>query len=120
MSDPNIIQYTRPIYESEVEEYGQINLDEHRFNLGILFLTEEEEENVPLSIPEGVGRMTSSLLQHGPDPVEYVLSDLVNCTNLFQDRNMELSENALAGMKDGYCMDPKVASVKGVSTYGFP
>ena len=60
MSDPNITQYTRPLYESEVEDYDLINLDEYRFNLGIYFFTRVGEEKVPLSIPESVGRIVSS------------------------------------------------------------
>ena len=59
MSDPNIVQYTRPLYESEVDDFGLINLDEYRFNLGILFTTLQEGNVVPLSIPKSMGRMVS-------------------------------------------------------------
>ena len=37
MSDPSITTQTRPIYEYEAEEFGQLELEKYRFNFGVFF-----------------------------------------------------------------------------------
>ena len=37
MSDPQTSIQERPIYESELNDYDAINLNENRFNLGVYF-----------------------------------------------------------------------------------
>ena len=55
MTDPSIEQYSRPIYEEEDEAFGEINLDEYRFNFGLIFLNGDTYE--PITLPEGLGRI---------------------------------------------------------------
>ena len=52
MSDPNIQSYKRPLYRNEVEDFGQINLDQSFFNFGI-FVTSNE---VPVELDPRIGR----------------------------------------------------------------
>ena len=37
MNEPSIQSYTRPLYEAEVNEQGDVNLYEERFNFGVYF-----------------------------------------------------------------------------------
>ena len=47
MKDPIILSYSRPLYEEEVDELDQINLDEFRMNFGV-FITTSEDRDQPL------------------------------------------------------------------------
>ena len=35
MNEPTLQIYSRPLYKSEVEDYGAINTDEYHFNFGV-------------------------------------------------------------------------------------
>ena len=37
MTDPTIVNQTRPIYEEEAEEFGQLELEDYHFNFGVFF-----------------------------------------------------------------------------------
>ena len=55
MSDPQTSIQERPIYESELDEYGAINLNEQRFNLGVYF--QDPIDSQYIQIPPEVGRI---------------------------------------------------------------
>ena len=55
MESPHILSFTRPIYQSENDKLGAINLDEYNFSFGVFF----EDEKKPLYIPEEIGRMVT-------------------------------------------------------------
>lgn len=39
MTDPDVFSFSRPLYGSEVDDFGEVNLHENRFNFGIYFET---------------------------------------------------------------------------------
>ena len=119
MSDPSILQYSRPIYQEEDQEFGAINLDEYRFNFGLVFLEDFTDEAVAL--PEGLGRVqtknyTTITLDKNEDG-NAVVSSTVNCTDLFQWKNMRVTNATRKALDSGYCLDPQIGSIEGVSTY---
>ena len=57
MENPNILSFMRPIYDSEQEEMGAINLAEHDFFVGVLFKGKDSDA---LEIPEELGRMVTN------------------------------------------------------------
>ena len=44
MSDPTILAFDRPLYEEEVAEFDQINLDEFRMNFGVFITTSADRD----------------------------------------------------------------------------
>ena len=68
MNDPSIQNLERPIYEEESEEFGNINLDENKFNIGVFFV---DTDNETMLIPENVGRVVFSSNDYREyDPVD--------------------------------------------------
>ena len=68
MNDPSIQNLERPIYEEESEEFGTINLDENRFNIGVYF---NDADNKSMLIPANVGRIVFSSNDYGEyNPVD--------------------------------------------------
>ena len=55
MSEPKIKTLTRPIYAEENTQFGEINLDEYRFDFGIFFTSEYDGKII--TIPESIGRI---------------------------------------------------------------
>ena len=63
MNDPSILSYKRPLYEEEVDEFGEINLEEYRFNFGVYFTSGPN----PIDVPAEIGRVVSVIYTEGPD-----------------------------------------------------
>ena len=58
MNDPTILSYNRPLYEEEVTDFGEMILDEYRFDFGVYLSSTNNTLNM-FEIPEGVGRIVS-------------------------------------------------------------
>ena len=54
MRDPNVSSLTRPMLEAENTDFGDIMLEEFRFNLGVYF---HGKDRKPLEIPTDIGRI---------------------------------------------------------------
>lgn len=90
MTDPTILSYARPLHESEVNDFGSMNLDEFRFNIGVVFTDGHDKDSQVVEIPTTVGRVVSytyDSAESQSDPRDY--KDHVNCTDLFQWTNIE-------------------------------
>ena len=95
MRDPQISVLTRPLYEEEVIEFGEINLHDFRFDFGVFFRPGKAVNDYPqeyVSIPPNIGRILFTTRQEGD--LELVVSEAVNCTNLFPHVNIELTQLA--------------------------
>ena len=57
MSDPNITIIERPVYEEESVNFGQLNLQEFKFNFGVYIVSWNEEYEGEIEIPESIGRI---------------------------------------------------------------
>ena len=117
MNEPQIQSYTRPLYEEEVNEHGEINLHEQRYNFGVYFTDGGNKGKAkPFEIPKEVGRVVSGISKP-KEALQDVIIPHVNCTDIFTWANLNLvrKEDALA---NAYCFDPNEALVVGVSTFG--
>jgi len=78
MSDPLVRSYERPLYRHEVSEFGEINLNDNYFDVGVYFVS--ASHNGQMTVPESVGR---TMLKIEKDSGESVLGaqkvPLVNC-----------------------------------------
>ena len=87
MNDPTVEVLSRPLFKEEVEDFGVINVDEYRFNIGMQFFQlDDEGDTVPLDVPESIGRFVSW-------SEWYTYFPLVNCTGVFKGVNEELDEH---------------------------
>lgn len=119
MTDPSILSYARPLYESEVNDFGQMNLNEYRFNIGVFFSEGEDADSKIVEIPASVGRVvsyTKDASASDEDVRDY--KDHVNCTSLFQWTNIDLTQRVEQVKQAGYCLNPAEATIRGVETYG--
>lgn len=90
MSDPSLQLYSRPIYESESVEKGDINLAEYKVNLGIV--TDFSESDLE-EIPAKIGRFTSYIKEIVPDSEpELIEHPLVPCSGLFGGINEAIKD----------------------------
>ena len=76
MESPNILSFTRPIYQSENDKFGAINLAEHSFSFGLSF----EEDKQPLYIPEEIGRMVTETSAPGNNNYSKSTVPAVKCS----------------------------------------
>ena len=60
MNDPIILSYSRPLYEEEVDDFGQINMSEYRLDFGV-YITSFSNREEPIEIPEGIGRVVNKV-----------------------------------------------------------
>ena len=118
MNDPIILSYSRPLYEEEVNDFGQINMNEYRLDFGV-YVVRGDNRAEPIEIPEGIGRIVNvqtvvgSKIDDGIDFISYA-----NCTDLFTYVNMNLTDKSVNAKQGGYCLDPDQMTVAGVSTFG--
>ena len=103
MNDPTILSYNRPLYEEEVSELGQINLNEFRLNFGV-FLSSANDFFEPVEIPVGVGRIVTELFEFGPKDTNYISP--TSCSELFNYVNMDLTGKSINAKQWGSCLDP--------------
>ena len=119
MTDPQISSLTRPIYNTEVDEFGNLTFVDHRFNFGIYLRPRNQDfENSTITIPASLGRVVFRPLKIGPFAGEYEWQDAISCADLFQDVNIDVDEFSLAAKDAGYCVDPDQAQVAGTANYG--
>ena len=78
MSDPTITNQTRPIYEHEAEEFGQLELEDYRFNFGVFF---RDRFGNSVDIPEGVGRIIQDRRSRGDRDIEPNISTAIRCND---------------------------------------
>ena len=79
MLEPSTANNTRPIYEEEVAHFGQLQLEDYKFNFGV-YLTNEDDE--PVELPEDVGRIIQ-LQKQGREEVPGTNSLAIPCTEVF-------------------------------------
>ena len=60
MSSPDIVFYIRTLYESEVEELGDINLDAYKMDIGVYF-TKRNTNYEFMEIPEEIGSVVAKI-----------------------------------------------------------
>ena len=61
MDDPSVQSFRRPMYESEPDELGELNLHEQRFDMGIYFQKGVRVTGDLLDVPLSVGRVMQKL-----------------------------------------------------------
>ena len=54
MTDPNIQSYSRPLYDHEVANFGEMNLNDYSFNFGIVFKSKQSDI---VYLDERIGRV---------------------------------------------------------------
>ena len=93
MTDPQITSFSRPIYNTEVDEFGNLTFVDHRFNFGIYLRPRNSNfENSTITIPASLGRVVFKTLKIGPFAGEYEWQDAISCADLFQDVNIDIDE----------------------------
>jgi len=113
MADPKLNLYNRPIYKAEVDSFGDINLSDYMFNLGV-YVTNINKEYV--SIPASVGRLTMS---NTKDRRNVTLLPLVSCKDLFNGNQVNQTDSSIiSAIEYGACLDPSLAAIKGSTSYG--
>ena len=117
MNDPIILSYSRPLYEEEVNDFGQINMSEYRLDFGV-YITSSYDRAKPIKIPRGIGRMVNVVTKTGQPIYSAKISPGVNCTDLFSYVNMDLTEKSINAKRGGHCFDPDDMIISGVSTFG--
>ena len=91
MKDPTILSYSRPLYEDEVNELGEINLDEYRLNFGV-FISNLEDKFTPIEIPAGIGRIVSKVASfESPGDASIESIAYASCDDYFNYVNMNLT-----------------------------
>jgi len=108
MTDPTLNFHQRPIYLSETEERGVINLDEYRLNLGVL----AHINGTGSTLPEDIGRFVVRLIDKsskGKEEESTIPS--VPCSEIFKDVNQDLDEHAVQAKSSGSCLDPTQAVI---------
>ena len=63
MTDPAVQSFKRPLYESEVNDFGLMNLNENRFNFGIFFWDKKTKK--VFQVPEEIGTIVISQINTG-------------------------------------------------------
>ena len=110
MNDPIVQVYSRSIYKKEVDSLGEINLDQHHFNIGLQVYYEKYDDSlqkyikIPFQIPANVGRF-AALIDIDPY-TERTYNPFINCTDVFKDVNEEFGEREQKALNNGYCVDP--------------
>ena len=67
------------MFEEESNEFGDINLDEHRFNFGVYFQNDSSHE--ALEIPSSIGRILVGESAHGLDDAVVIEPyEAIKCT----------------------------------------
>ena len=115
MSDPTIVNQTRPIYEAEAEEFGQLELEDYHFNFGVFFT---DRHGDPLEIPPEVGRVIQDRRARGERDVESNISAAIRCTEVFQEVNQKLTDESEIAKQAGWCHHPDGGHIEGVETFG--
>ena len=79
MRDPTVSSLERPMFEEESIEFGDINLDEHRFNFGVYL--KNGSSNEALEIPSSIGRILVGESAHGLDDAVVIEPyEAIKCT----------------------------------------
>ena len=84
MSDPDIISYSRVLYQEEVNDLGDINLADHMMDIGIYFTKGQKDEFV--QIPKDIGRIEASV-QNQLDVSDFQKLEVSDCSNNFKNVN---------------------------------
>ena len=93
MTDPDVISYERPLYSSEADQLGDLNISGHYLDFGLYFTTGKRK--LPVEFPPSIGRFVIIALEQGENHVREEFYP-TNCTeNAFKDLNVEIDPNKI-------------------------
>mmetsp|Transcript_37317 Transcript_37317/g.49075 ORF Transcript_37317/g.49075 Transcript_37317/m.49075 type:complete len:99 (+) Transcript_37317:186-482(+) len=98
MNDPSIQSYERPLYQSDVTDYGTFILEDYYFYFGVFLKGRDEDEY--LNMPESIGRFVEVLEDRSHKP-------LVSCKeHAFKDLNLDPLDKLQKALDLALCLDP--------------
>ena len=120
MKDPTVQVHSQPIKKKEIDSLGEINFNQHHFDIGVQFYYEIYEngqlKKIPFDIPDNVGRfaVVNSTLKSN-----WSYTPFINCTGVFKDVNEDFGERERQALKNGHCMDTNAATamIKGTKVF---
>ena len=89
MTDPQLIVYERLLYEDEILDLGDLNLQDHAMDIGFYFTNQRGEF---IDIPKSIGKVKATQVSK-KDASEMRDIGLKPCTEAFQKVNQNLPKS---------------------------